>query len=66
MKFNWIVKNLFGFQCSRCGTIHKLPKYLPIDDFLEIEQAFINLHKLCRDPNEVTHGTPDASPNDVG
>jgi hypothetical protein len=53
MKINWIVShdgrfNTFGHECLRCGAYHKLPQYLPEDDFLEIAQAFIALHKLCR------------------
>lgn len=58
MKIDWIVThdgklNPFGHQCLRCGAYHKLPAHLPLDDFLEIAQAFIGLHKLCRNINDV-------------
>jgi len=40
--------NPFGHECLRCGTYHKLPDPLPVDEFLKIAKAFINLHKMCK------------------
>ncbi len=40
--------NPWGHQCLRCGAYHKLPEKLPMDEFIKIAEAFINLHKMCK------------------
>ncbi len=60
---NWIVthdgiQNPFGHQCLRCGAYHKLPDRLPIDEFIKIGKAFINLHKLCKPNQGASMGKP--------
>ena len=59
MKVDWIFiddGNLspWGHECLRCGAYHKLPENLPMDEFLKIAEAFINLHKLCKVDVETT------------
>jgi hypothetical protein len=56
---DWIVThdghfNPFGHQCLRCGAYHKLPDKLPVNEFLKIANAFISLHKFCK---EKTNGS---------
>ena len=52
---NWIVTydgsgdRPFGHECLRCGAFCKIGALIPIGDFLKISQAFIKLHRQCKE-----------------
>lgn len=57
MKNDWIVvdysKTPNELWCKRCGARQKYPEgAMPIDIFVAIGEAFINLHKHCRETNK--------------
>jgi hypothetical protein len=39
----------FGFRCERCGEMHKITMPLSINEFKERGEAFIELHKNCKE-----------------